>query len=94
MLPCAPYPQIINRLRLASATVCVRLRVPGFALFKVAADRFLTETERSRVFSNGWPSEACRNTDCSLGVRGARESMRCPSPTKCSRRTAAALAAI
>ena len=82
---------------MASATVCVRLRVPSFAWAFLKWLRTVSSPRPSAfaVSCNVRPIDACRKTDCSLGVRHAREPTRfASSPTNLSKRTAAALAAI
>ena len=82
---------------MASATVCVRLRVPSFAFAFLKWLRTVSSPTPSvfAVSCNVRPIEACRNTACSLGVRTACEPTRfTSSPTSLSKRTAAALAAI
>ena len=82
---------------MASATVCVRLRVPSFAFAFLKWLRTVSSPTPSAfaVSCNVRPIEACRNTACSLGVRTALEPTRfTSSPTSLSKRTAAALAAI
>ena len=80
---------------MASATVCVRLRVPSFACAFLKWLRTVSSPRpsASAVSCNVRPIDACRNTDCSLGVRTEREPTRfTSSPTSLSKRTAAALA--